>query len=239
MKTYVRTDKGRKRSMNQDSYYVPIGNERFVLVADGMGGHKSGDVASRMAVMEFCSCLRWAGAPSEQVLTDAVARANKAVFDEAQRDAEKSGMGTTLTALWMDKKETLVAHVGDSRAYLIRNGSITQITRDHTLVSEMIEQGTITYSESLRHPMRHYITRAVGTGHSIEPDILRLENKPGDIWLLCTDGLSNYVSEYEMASVMNNAGDHDAKVQRLLDMALDRGGSDNITVIAVTGEEDG
>ncbi len=239
MKAYARTDTGKTRTMNQDSYYIPSGCERFAVVADGMGGHKAGDIASRLAVREFCSHVRWEHEPSESVLNAAISAANAVVYEEACRDQEKEGMGTTLTAIWTGRDMVHIAHVGDSRAYLFRNGVMMQITRDHSLVADMLEQGIITYKESLSHPMRHYITRAVGTGPNVEPDIMRIEYRPGDVWLLCSDGLSGQMTSYEMARIMRGQGDYQKKADELVKLALNRGGDDNITVLIVTDEEDG
>lgn len=238
MKAYARTDIGKTRQVNQDAYYLPANGERFAAVADGMGGHRAGEVASAIAVTEFSRWLRWAARPDEDALSHAVAEANHAIYTESRRDPLKAGMGTTLTAVWLDERDVYLAHVGDSRAYLYRNGALIQLSRDHSLVGEMLEKGVITYKESLTHPQRNYITRALGTGKSVEPDILRLDYKKDDIWLLCTDGLSNSVSTYEMAAILAKNLSWDEKLQEMVQLALDRGGRDNITALLVTGEGD-
>lgn len=238
MKAYARTDIGKTRAINQDAYYLPVNGERFAAVADGMGGHRAGEVASAIAVTEFSRWLRWAARPDEDALSHAVAEANHAIYTEARRDPLKAGMGTTLTAVWLDKKDVYLAHVGDSRAYLYRKNALIQLSRDHSLVGEMLEKGVITYKESLTHPQRNYITRALGTGKSVEADILRLDYKPKDVWLLCTDGLSNNVSAYEMAAIMAKAAPWEDKLEEMVQIALDRGGRDNITVLVVTDEGD-
>lgn len=238
MKAYARTDIGKTRQVNQDAYYLPANGERFAAVADGMGGHRAGEVASAMAVTEFSRWLRWAARPDEDALSHAVAEANHAIYMEAKRDPLKAGMGTTLTAVWLDEKDVYLAHVGDSRAYLYRKGALIQLSRDHSLVGEMLEKGVITYKESLTHPQRNYITRALGTGKSVEPDILRLDYKKDDVWLLCTDGLSNNVSTYEMAAILARPGTWEEKLDEMVQIALDRGGRDNITALLVTGEGD-
>ncbi len=236
MKAYARTDIGKTRPSNQDAYYLPAGGERFAAVADGMGGHRAGEVASAIAVAEFSRWLRWAAGPDEEALSHAVAEANHAIYMEAKRDPLKAGMGTTLTAVWLDENDVYLAHVGDSRAYLYRKGALIQLSRDHSLVGEMLEKGVITYKEALTHPQRNYITRALGTGKSVEADILRLDYKPGDIWLLCTDGLSNNVSPYEMAAVLAKDISWDDKLSEMIQLSLDRGGRDNITALLVTDE---
>ncbi|MDO4741054.1 MAG: Stp1/IreP family PP2C-type Ser/Thr phosphatase [Eubacteriales bacterium] len=238
MKAYVRTDIGKSRPVNQDAYYLPAQGERFAAVADGMGGHRAGEVASQIAVTEFSRWLRWAAKPDEDALSHAVAEANHAIYMEAKRDPLKAGMGTTLTAIWMDESDVYLAHLGDSRAYLYRKGALIQLSRDHSLVGEMLEKGVITYKESLTHPQRNYITRALGTGKNVEPDILRLDFQPGDVWLLCTDGLSNNISTYEMAAILAKAEGWQEKLEEMVQLSLERGGKDNITALLVTGEED-
>lgn len=236
MKAYARTNIGKTRQVNQDAYYLPAEGERFAAVADGMGGHRAGEVASAIAVTEFSRWLRWAARPDEDALNHAVAEANHAIYMEAKRDPLKAGMGTTLTAVWLDTSDVYLAHVGDSRAYLYRKGALIQLSRDHSLVGEMLEKGVITYNEALTHPQRNYITRALGTGKSIEADILRLDYKKEDVWLLCTDGLTNGVSTYEIAAILAKDTSWEQKLDEMVQLALDRGGRDNITALLVTGE---
>ena len=236
MKAYARTDIGKTRQVNQDAFYLPAEGERFAAVADGMGGHRAGEVASAIAVTEFSRWLRWAARPDEDALNHAVAEANHAIYMEAKRDPLKAGMGTTLTAVWLDTSDVYLAHVGDSRAYLYRKGALIQLSRDHSLVGEMLEKGVITYNEALTHPQRNYITRALGTGKSIEADILRLDYKKEDVWLLCTDGLTNGVSTYEIAAILAKDTSWEQKLDEMVQLALDRGGRDNITALLVTGE---
>jgi len=236
MKAYARTNIGKTRQVNQDAFYLPAEGERFAAVADGMGGHRAGEVASAIAVTEFSRWLRWAARPDEDALNHAVAEANHAIYMEAKRDPLKAGMGTTLTAVWLDTSDVYLAHVGDSRAYLYRKGALIQLSRDHSLVGEMLEKGVITYNEALTHPQRNYITRALGTGKSIEADILRLDYKKEDVWLLCTDGLTNGVSTYEIAAILAKDTSWEQKLDEMVQLALDRGGRDNITALLVTGE---
>lgn len=236
MKAYARTNIGKTRQVNQDAYYLPAEGERFAAVADGMGGHRAGEVASAIAVTEFSRWLRWAARPDEDALNHAVAEANHAIYMEAKKDPLKAGMGTTLTAVWLDTSDVYLAHVGDSRAYLYRKGALIQLSRDHSLVGEMLEKGVITYNEALTHPQRNYITRALGTGKSIEADILRLDYKKEDVWLLCTDGLTNGVSTYEIAAILAKDTPWEQKLDEMVQLALDRGGRDNITALLVTGE---
>ena len=171
MKVYALTDVGRVRSVNQDSFYLPRPGENFVVVADGMGGHKAGEVASAMAVEEFTRWLKCAPAPDQGTLEYAVTEANRVVYYAAKANKEREGMGTTLTALWQDDDKIYLAHIGDSRAYRLRDGALEQMSRDHTLVNSLVEQGLITAAEARVHPKRNYIMKALGTNSSVEPDI--------------------------------------------------------------------
>ena len=222
MKVYAATDIGRVRPINEDSYYAPKPGERFCAVADGMGGHNAGEVASAMAVRVLEEEMRAPISPTE----------------EALRREGCAGMGTTITALCMEGNIAHIAQVGDSRAYLIRNRAILQVTTDHTLVEEMVLSGLITPSEALNHPKRNYITRALGTAETVEVDLLRLDTRPDDVFLLCSDGLSNALSEREMLDIMLSGMRMGDKVTTLIERALHHGGHDNITVLLVTCEEE-
>jgi len=238
MKVYAMTDIGRSRSINEDSYYLPDEDEQFCAVADGMGGHNAGEVASALAVNTFAGCMRASERLNASAIHDAVARANEVVFEEAGRDDRKSGMGTTFTALCQDGENVHVAHVGDSRAYLIRNGAIMRVTMDHTLVQEMVLQGLITPREAKYHPKRNYITRALGTAESVEVDLVQIEMQAGDVFFLCTDGLSNHVEDRVILEVTQGEGSWEEKLGRLVQHALDDGGSDNITAMYAVYEEE-
>ena len=238
MKVYAITDVGRVRPINEDSHYLPKAGERFCAVADGMGGHNAGEVASATAVETFAGCMRASAKMSASAIHDAVARANEAVIEEAGRDERKSGMGTTFTALCRDGETVHIAHVGDSRAYLIRNGAIMRVTLDHTLVEELMLQGVITPREAKNHPNRNYITRALGMDKSVEIDLIQLEVRPDDVYLLCSDGLSGHVEDKQMLSVTLGEGSWRKKLERLVQIAMDDGGSDNITAMYVTFKEE-
>ncbi|MGI6173206.1 MAG: Stp1/IreP family PP2C-type Ser/Thr phosphatase [Christensenellales bacterium] len=237
MKAYAATHVGNVRRNNEDDYYAPKGNEMFAIVADGMGGHNAGEVASKMAVDAVSSALRESEAVSEGALIHGVKRANHLIYEEGQRNPARRGMGTTVTAVWLDSAQALVAQVGDSRAYLLRNGALMQITSDHSLVNEMVSRGEITPEAALTHPHRNIITRTVGTSADVTPDIFPVPRAQGDIWLLCSDGLSNFVQSHEMAQILLSDGDWQAKVDALIQTALRRGGSDNITCVVLTDEE--
>ena len=140
-------------------------------------------------------------------------------------------MGTTLTAIWLDDESAYLTHVGDSRAYRLRDGELKQMSRDHSVIGELLESGKITPAEAKTHPHRHYITRALGTGSHVEPDISRFDHKKGDVWLLCSDGLSNYMELDELREALVGRRRWQAKAEQLVDRALERGGADNITVL--------
>lgn len=231
MKSYALSHVGRVRTVNQDAYYQPAPGENFAVVADGMGGHRAGEVASQIAVEEFTRWLRCAPRPNEEALRYAVSEANRAIYMKARAEQDKAGMGTTLTAIWVDEHRVYLIHVGDSRAYLYRDGEISQLSRDHSVVGEMVERGEITPEEARVHPQRHFITRSLGTAVYVVPDVNKFERREGDVWLLCSDGLSNYVDCNEMGELLSGNGSWQDKIALLLELALRRGGSDNITVV--------
>ena len=233
MKAYGATHVGRVRAVNQDAYYLPEAGESFAVVADGMGGHKAGEVASAMAVSEFTRWLRCAPVPTEETVNYAVHEANRIIHRTAQREADKSNMGTTLVSVWVDDEQVIECNVGDSRAYLLRGGALTQSSRDHSLVGELVEEGKITKQEAMHHPHKNYITRAIGTSSMVQPEIRTLDRKSGDVWLLCSDGMSNYIEDGELERILREQADREKCVRQLIDLALERGGADNITVVLV------
>lgn len=238
MRVYALSDVGRVRPINEDAYYQPANGERFAAVADGMGGHQAGEVASALAIGVLSEQLRAAATlPDAKVMEEAVQKANRRIYDEALSDRAKRGMGTTLTALWFGDDYVCLSHVGDSRAYLLRNRAFIQLSNDHSLVGEMVERGEITPREALTHPQRNFITRALGTSRTVDVDTLRVDYLPGDVWLLCTDGLTNHMRSFEMSTILLGEGEWEEKLRLLVDLALGRGGSDNITALLVTYEE--
>lgn len=237
MRAYAATHVGNVRTVNEDAFYTPLSGERFAAVADGMGGHLAGEVASAMAIRMFTEFLR-DHEVSEETLHHAVLSANAGIYLEAQRDPLKYGMGTTLTALYLDGDTTYLTHVGDSRAYLLRRRALMQLSNDHTLVGELVEKGELTPREALNHPQRNIITRCVGTNKRVEPDIIRLDHQAGDVWLLCSDGLSNYLRSSEIAEIMLRSAFWPDKLDALIRGALNRGGGDNITCVVAMGEGD-
>jgi protein phosphatase len=222
----ARTHAGLVRPNNQDTLLL---SGSLFGVADGMGGHKGGEVASAGAVAVIGEMLCGLS-PDEKRLETGIQAANRRLYEQQANDKALEGMGTTVTVLWEGEKDVLIGHVGDSRAYLFRDGALSQITQDHSVVAEMMRQGILTKEKAKKHPYRNVITRAVGTSVGIEVDILRQEKKPGDVWLLCSDGLHGMVDEEEMAAAikafpLQEAADH------LLKMALDNGGRDNVSLM--------
>ena len=239
MKVFVQTDVGRVRPINEDSYYLPREGERFCAIADGMGGHTAGEIASAMAVRVFSGEMRMCRWIDGASMRRSVERANAAVHARSRCVEQYSGMGTTFTALALNNGSAYVAHVGDSRAYLIRRGSILRITVDHTLVEEMVRKGLITPQEAKHHPKRNYITRALGTADQVTVDLMQIALEPGDVFFLCTDGLSNHLEDRDILELTQSDCCWEEKLKQAVQAALDDGGSDNITAMyVVTGEED-
>jgi serine/threonine protein phosphatase PrpC len=225
------TDVGRVREANEDAYFV---GTVVVAVADGMGGHLAGEVASAMA-LEPVRALDGThfddGADAVEALRDAVVRANDAVSQKAEDDPAYRGMGTTLTAAIIEGRRVHLAHVGDSRAYLLRGDRFSQLTDDHTLVQHLVDEGQITPEEAATHPQRSIITRAIGVSRDIEVDTVSLELDPGDQLLLCSDGLTGVISDADIAAELSRGDDADAVLARLVEAANRGGGPDNITAV--------
>jgi len=228
------SETGLVREKNEDCFCI---NEKLKLfaVADGMGGHRAGEVASKLAVKtleeSLCKKLSSFGDPL-QALVKAVCDANREVYRTACMQEIYHGMGTTLTACLVYNKNNLaVAHVGDSRAYLIRGSDMFRLTEDHSLVQEMIETGSITEDQAFYHPQRNILLRSLGTAAKVEVDASSWEILEGDAFLLCTDGLTNHLRDEEIFSTVIAAGDPDSCVRNLLEETLKRGASDNVTII--------
>jgi len=216
MRGYGITDRGMVRKENQDSFRLAMIEDQdcaVLVLCDGMGGAQAGSVASRMAVESFmthalsCLQLRDVSCELDAAVRDATAYANIKVYDRSFVDFGCMGMGTTLVAAIIRGEEALVVNVGDSRALLFSNGIAAQITRDHSLVEDMIQQGAITRTAARRHPRRNVITRALGVEQTVKCDVFRPELRPGDVLLLCSDGLSNLVEEGEMLSTLEAYGE--------------------------------
>lgn len=238
MKVTAITDRGSIRALNEDSFCLPPEGERWCCVADGMGGHLAGDIASDMAVRVFSEGMSGHTDDTAECLLEVFRRANERIFRAQMDDPSRAGMGTTMTALALDGGEALIAHVGDSRAYLFRKKKLSQITTDHSYVEELVRQGLITRSAARFHPDRNVILRALGTDETVEADLYRVALEKGDVFLLCTDGLSGYVEDKKIAEVLSSRKQAESKAKTLRDLALAAGGGDNITVLLVSvGEE--
>jgi serine/threonine protein phosphatase PrpC len=231
--TIQRTDPGRQRRGNEDSSYAraPV----FAL-ADGMGGAAAGEVASQIAIEAFEAGLPAGGTPEER-LSVVVQRANRAIYDRAQGDHRLDGMGTTLTSVYLDADHVALAHVGDSRAYRLRGGELTRLTEDHSLVEELVKDGKLTEEEAFEHPQRSIITRALGQEPVVQVDTFSYPVKAGDVVLLCSDGLTDMLTERQVAEVLVGAPTLERAGQLLIDEANNAGGRDNITVVLFRVEE--
>jgi protein phosphatase len=222
-----RTDVGRQRTANEDSLVV---RPPLFAVADGMGGAKAGEVASAVAV-EAVEHARESGEPAEAQLADIVRAANRRIYDLAVADESRRGMGTTLTLAKVHGDEVSLAHVGDSRAYRMRDGELAQLTRDHSLVAELERSGQITAEAAEHHPQRSIITRALGPEPDVEVDTYTLAGREGDVFLICSDGLTSMISDDEVTSILRSAASLDDAAEALVRAANQSGGKDNITVI--------
>jgi serine/threonine protein phosphatase PrpC len=234
------SDVGRRRRSNEDCYAL-ASELGLYLVADGMGGHTAGQVASRLAAEAAVGALRTlvdAPATLAEKLRFSVAAANREILGRAQAQPELTGMGTTLVALLAGTDRVALAHVGDSRAYLVRGGRIRQLTDDHSLVAELVRRREISESAARGHPHRHVLTRALGVRRSTEPDLAELTPTEGDAFVLCSDGLTGHVGDAEIAHVVSESADLDRACERLVGMANERGGEDNITGVVVRCEKD-
>lgn len=237
LKTFSITDIGRERKMNQDYVYAsasPVGNlPNLFLVADGMGGHNAGDYASQYTVEKVkCEVSENPDGEPVRILREAIEAANYGLRRKARENVTMSGMGTTIVAATCEGRTLTVANVGDSRLYIV-NREIRQITRDHSLVAEMVRMGNLDREAARRHPNKNIITRAVGVDNTIDIDFFTEELADGDIVLMCTDGLTNMLEDEEICSILNARKELDRKASELVDAANSNGGKDNIAVILV------
>lgn len=220
------TDTGRVRKTNQDA--VIIGNG-LAGVADGMGGHNAGEIASG-SLRDGLLRETEGKTPDKDTLEEAVKAVNMRLYTMQEEDDSLTGMGTTLTVLWPTEREMIIAQVGDSRAYLIRNGKMTQMTEDHSMVADMVRSGVLTEEQAACHPMRNYITRAVGTDEELDVDIYTEKREAGDRWLICSDGLYGLMSRTVLSELASIEDPEDA-VEQLMQTALENGGRDNISMV--------
>ena len=232
----ARTDAGRQRHANEDSYFA---RAPAFAVADGMGGAQAGEVASRIAADVFEERTD-DGSPEEQ-LARVAHEANRRIFELSQEDSSRSGMGTTLTGALVDGDEVTIVHVGDSRAYLMRDGQLRQLTRDHSLVEELRRQGRLTSEEAEEHPQRSIITRALGPERTVELDVHTHQARTGDLYLLCSDGLTSMVRQDRLEEIVASSPSLQKAADRLVAEANEMGGRDNITVVLfrLGGDEPG
>ncbi|MCR4745560.1 MAG: Stp1/IreP family PP2C-type Ser/Thr phosphatase [Lachnospiraceae bacterium] len=237
MKTFSATDVGRKRELNQDYIFsseTPVGNlPNLFIVADGMGGHNAGDFASSFTT--DCIVREIISSDMEnpiKIIRNAIEKANLALMEKASEDPDKSGMGTTVVVATIVDDCLYVANVGDSRLYLVSD-DIVQITRDHSLVEEMVLKGELDRNEARNHPDKNIITRAVGATADIKVDFFDMKLREGDEILMCTDGLSNMVEDRDIMNIMERESDVAGQARSLIDAANNNGGKDNIAVIVV------
>jgi PPM family protein phosphatase len=230
---FAKTDTGRQRRSNEDSYFL---RSPLFAVADGMGGARAGEVASKLLVDTLEAGLSDHG-PDEERLAERVREANQRIHELAQRDADRAGMGTTATAAYVGEDSVSVAHVGDSRAYRLRDGQLEQLTRDHSLVEELKRRGKLTEEEAEEHPQRSVITRALGPESRVKVDTLTVPARDGDVFLLCSDGLSGMVPEERIQEIVAGAASMEEAGRQLIEEANEAGGRDNITVVLFRVED--
>lgn len=241
MRIVAKTDKGNVRDSNQDAYAVGEFSDEVVwsVVCDGMGGAAGGNIASALAVKVISDKInasyrnQMRDSSIKNMLDSALTAANIEVFDFAEAQPDLRGMGTTVVCAIVRDNQAYIVHAGDSRAYVINNGNIRQITTDHSMVQDLLLRGKITPEEAEHHPNKNIITRAVGVNKAIEIDFEQIDLEDDDTLLICTDGLSNYVSNDEMLELMSD-GKHYAFADRLVKKANDNGGGDNITVVVIS-----
>ena len=241
------TDVGRKRRHNEDAYLLDVERGLFV-VADGMGGHAAGEVASRItveSVQEYLALREDEGentwpfgfnnrfSVEGNLLATAIKKANERVIRAVLNRPELKGMGTTVVAALFDAERATVVHVGDSRCYLYRRGELRRLTDDHSWVQEQVSAGILTPEEATSHPLKNVVTRALGGSPNVLPDLMEVPFQAGDSFLLCSDGLTGMMADEEISSILASEGPAEARVRALVDLANDRGGIDNVTVLLV------
>ena len=240
MKVQAKTDVGRVREDNQDYYFFtaePIGSlKNLFLVADGMGGHKAGDMASRFTVETFVRLVKsYEYTDTVTILTEAVVRVNEMLIEKSHESEDYDGMGTTLVAATIEGNTLKVANVGDSRLYLVGD-DICQVTRDHSLVEEMVLRGQLEKEEARTHVNKNIITRAIGAGDTVMPEIFSVDISPGSEVLMCTDGLTNMLEDNRIARIIKNSETVGTAVEDLIDAANEAGGNDNVTALLIDPE---
>jgi protein phosphatase len=233
--TTWKTDTGRQRRENEDNAYA---RAPVFVIADGMGGARAGEVASKIAIETFERELPGEGSPEER-LAECVREANRRIYEQSRPEHEHAGMGTTLTAAYLDDADLSIAHVGDSRAYLFRDDELIRLTRDHSLVGELIERGKLTEEQAAEHPQRSVITRALGPEPDVKVDTWTYPVRPGDVLLLCSDGLNSMLSDEQISDALGAAHSLRDAADELIAAANEAGGRDNITVVLCRIEDVG
>ncbi|HWI47899.1 MAG TPA: Stp1/IreP family PP2C-type Ser/Thr phosphatase [Rummeliibacillus sp.] len=247
MRFTVVSDIGKKRAVNEDSatFISRDDSYQLAIVADGMGGHNAGDVASRMAVTHFEELFLQADAANftsneliEEWLVETVKELNKTLYHYSLTHEDCQGMGTTLIAVLFDGNNATICHVGDSRVYFVTNEEIRLVTRDHSYVNILVDNGEISEEEAESHPKKNYIIKSLGTESTIEPDSYKVELVDGSFMLICTDGLSNKISIKEMYNIIMQESTIEEKSNQLVQLANDHGGEDNITLILLSTDSE-
>ncbi len=240
MEAYGQTDIGKIRMNNEDSFFLTLEKikdlNNLFIIADGMGGHNAGEIASQEAIrrlIEFILEREVIGKDYIGFLKKATEHANYQTYIKSVKNRGLKGMGTTITAITIEGNKAYGAHVGDSRLYSFRNDELTQITEDHTFIQEMVRTGRLTDDEAKAHPNRNMITRAVGIGANVEVDAFEFDINESDILLICSDGLSGMLSNEKISEILATNDTIEQKTQKLVQQALDNGGEDNVTVILV------
>lgn len=230
-----RTDPGRKRRRNEDAFVL---EPPLFAVADGMGGAQAGEVASRLAAAAFREFHEVDELAPDERVRALVQEANRRIYDRARSDTGATGMGTTITAALLEGEQVTIGHVGDSRAYRLREGELEQLTEDHSLVADLMRSGRLTPEEAETHPQRSVITRALGTDPEVDVDTMSVETSPGDVFLLCSDGLTTMVADEQILELLAGASSLEEAAKALVKAANKGGGEDNVTVVLFTLEGD-
>ncbi|MDI6799451.1 MAG: Stp1/IreP family PP2C-type Ser/Thr phosphatase [Actinomycetota bacterium] len=225
----AKSDIGMVREVNEDAY---IAGGNLFAVADGMGGHKGGEIASKLALISIAKSLKMEGDPKKNLLST-MRRANRGIYQRSIVSPELKGMGTTLTVLLISNRAAHIGHIGDSRAYLARGGELVQLTQDHSLVAQMVAEGKLTSREAHLHPLRSVITRSLGASAMADPDVFTLKLKDGDRLLLASDGLNSMLSDAEILEIVGKKEEPQAVCEELVSAANRQGGRDNVTVVLV------
>lgn len=233
---------GMVRELNEDNFAVKKTDEfDLIIVADGMGGHQAGEVASETAVNKIAEYITEHGNTESipQLLEEAMLFANETIYQRAKQDPNCASMGTTAVLCYIKGNDVYFANVGDSRAYLLGLSGMEQVTEDHSLVMELLRQGEITREEAEHHPQKNVITRALGTERTVETDVFHCELEPEDMILLCSDGLTGMLSDTEIAEIMWSEGSAEEHLEQLISIANQRGGYDNITIVVGVQKKEG